>query len=49
MSSRYELPAAQWCNMTGLRPGKVGNRGHMATDNQTFVHSVIWVQRSGAP
>jgi transposase len=48
MTSRYELTAAQWRKVEGIRPGKVGDRGRTAVDHRPFVNGVMWVLRSGA-
>ncbi len=48
MAKRYELTAAQWKRREPLLPGKAGDPGRTAADNQLFVNGVLWVLRSGA-
>ena len=48
MAKRYELTAAQWKRLEPLLPGKAGDPGRTAADNQLFVNGVLWVLRSGA-
>ena len=48
MAKRYELTAAQWKRLEPLLPGKAGDPGRTAVDNQLFVNGVLWVLRSGA-
>lgn len=48
MPKRYELTAEQWRKIEPRLPGKVGDRGRSAANNQLFVNAVLWVLRSGA-
>jgi transposase len=48
MAKRYELTAAQWKRLEPLLPGKAGDPGRTAADNQLFVNGVLWILRSGA-
>jgi len=48
MAKRYELTAAQWKRLEPRLPGKAGDPGRTAVDNQLFVNGVLWVLRSGA-
>jgi transposase len=46
---RYELTDQQWQRIAHLLPGKKGDVGHTAADNQLFINAVLWIARSGAP
>lgn len=48
MAKRYELSIDQWRKIEPLLPGKPGDPGRTASDNQLFVNAVLWVLRSGA-
>jgi transposase len=48
MLKRYELKEAQWQQIKDLLPGKAGDRGRTAADNQALVNGCLWVLRSGA-
>ena len=48
MVGRYELSDDQWEKIQDFLPGKQGDRGRTAVDNQRFVDGVLWILRSGA-
>ena len=48
MAKRYELTEAQFETIRDLLPGKAGDPGRTAVDNQRFINGVMWVLRSGA-
>ena len=39
----------QWARISGLLPGKKGDRGRAGQDNRRFVEAVLWIARTGAP
>lgn len=46
---RHELSPEQWTRIEPLLPGKQGDPGRSAADNQRFINAVIWIARTGAP
>ena len=49
MSKRYALRDDQWVRIAHLLPGKVGDVGVTAKDNQLFVDAVLYRYRAGIP
>lgn len=47
-NKRYELSDTQWSKIALPRPGKPGDPGRTAPDNQSCVNGCLWVLRSGA-
>lgn len=48
MAQRYELTEEQFARIGEVLPGKAGDPGRSAEDNQRFVNGVMWVLRTGA-
>lgn len=46
---RHELTPKQWKRIELHLPGKLGDPGRTAQDNQQFVNAVVWIARTGAP
>jgi putative transposase len=46
---RHELTPEQWKRIEPHLPGKPGDPGRTAGDNQRFVNAVVWIARTGAP
>ena len=46
---RQEISAEQWTAIEPISPGKAGDPGRTAEDNQLFVDAVLCVARTSTP
>jgi transposase len=46
---RSVLSDAQWERISGLLPGKPGDRGRSGSNNRLFLEAVLWIVRTGTP
>ena len=43
---RYEITDKNWQRLAPLLPGKAGDVGYTAADNQLVINVVLWIARS---
>lgn len=47
--ARVWLRDDHWERISGMLPGKAGDRGRRGRDNRLFVEAVLWMARTGSP
>jgi transposase len=48
-TSRFVVSDGIWLRIAGILPGKVTDRGVMASDKRLFLEVVLWLVQTGSP